>query len=73
VAGRVTVTSARATGQVDSEGRPVYDLMLTIEIPGRQPIQGPARTGVPEDRVEQFEPRDTVAETSLGLPATKRI
>jgi hypothetical protein len=47
VSGKATVTSARATGDVDSEGRPVYDLMLTIEIPGRQPMQGPARTGVP--------------------------
>jgi hypothetical protein len=61
VSGKATVTSAAATGDVDSEGRPVYDLMLTIEIPGRQPIQGPARTGVPADRVDQLEPGDTVA------------
>jgi hypothetical protein len=61
VAGRATVTSARATGDTDSEGRPVYDLMLTIEIPGQQPIQGPARTGVPPDRVSQLEAGDTVA------------
>lgn len=61
VAGRATVTSARATGEVDSEGRPVYDLMLTIEIPGQQPMQGPARTGIPPDRVSQLEAGDTVA------------
>jgi hypothetical protein len=61
VAGRATVVSARATGDTDSEGRPVYDLVLTIEIPGQQPMQGPARTGVPEDRVDQLEAGDTVA------------
>lgn len=61
VAGRATVTSARATGEVDSEGRPVYDLMLTIEIPGQQPMQGPARTGVPPERVSELEAGDTVA------------
>jgi hypothetical protein len=61
VAGRATVNSARATGDTDSEGRPVYDLMLTIEIPGQQPMQGPARTGVPPERVSQLEAGDTVA------------
>ena len=61
VAGKATVTSARATGGTDSEGRPVYDLMLTIEIPGRPPMQGPARTGVPPERISQPEAGDTVA------------
>jgi hypothetical protein len=61
VAGKATVVSSRATGRTDSEGRPVYDLMLTIEIPGQQPIQGPARTGVPPERVSQLEAGDTVA------------
>jgi hypothetical protein len=60
ITGTATVTSARATGEVDSEGRPVYDLMLTIQIPGRQPMQGPSRTGVPPERVEQLEVGDTV-------------
>jgi hypothetical protein len=60
VAGRATVVSAAATGLVDSEGRPVYDLVLTIEVPGRSPVQGPARTGIPVDRVTQLEPGDTV-------------
>lgn len=61
VAGTAKVTSARDTGDTDSEGRPVYDLMLTIEIPGQQPIQGPARTGVPPERISQLEAGDTVA------------
>jgi hypothetical protein len=60
VTGTATVTSVWATGEVDSEGRPVYDLMLTIEIPGRQPMQGPARTGVPPDRVDELEVGDIV-------------
>jgi hypothetical protein len=60
VPGNATVVSATATGQVDSEGRPVYDLVLTIEVPGQPPMQGPARTGIPADRVDQLEPGDTV-------------
>jgi hypothetical protein len=58
--GTATVISSKATGQTDSEGRPVYDLMLRIEIPGRQPMQGPARTGVPADRVDRLEEGDSV-------------
>lgn len=61
ISGKATVTSARATGTTDSEGRPVYDLMLAIEIPGQTPMQGPARTGVPTDRVSQLEAGDSVA------------
>jgi hypothetical protein len=60
VAGRATVVSAAATGEVDSEGRPVYDLVLAIEVPGQAPMQGPARTGIPPERVEQLEPGDSV-------------
>jgi hypothetical protein len=60
VEGRARVISATATGQMDSEGRPVYDLVLTIEVSGRPPMQGPARTGIPLERVTQLEPGDTV-------------
>jgi hypothetical protein len=60
IEGTATVLSSRATGQTDSEGRPVYDLMLRIEIPGQQPMQGPARTGVPPERVDRLETGDTV-------------
>jgi hypothetical protein len=60
IEGTATVMSSKATGQTDSEGRPVYDLVLRIEIPGRQPMQGPARTGVPPDRVDRLEAGDTV-------------
>jgi hypothetical protein len=58
--GTATVLSSNATGQSDSEGRPVYDLMLRIEIPGRQPLQGPARTGVSPERVDRLEAGDSV-------------
>jgi hypothetical protein len=60
IQGSATILSSNATGQTDSEGRPVYDLMLRIEIPGRQPVQGPARTGVPPERVDRLEAGDTV-------------
>jgi hypothetical protein len=60
IAGKATVLSSRATGETDSEGRPVYDLMLRIEIPGQQPMQGPSRTGVPPERVDRLETGDTV-------------
>jgi hypothetical protein len=60
MAGTATVLSATPTGQSDSEERPVYDLMLRIEVPGRDPMQGPARTGIPQERVDQLEPGDTV-------------
>jgi hypothetical protein len=74
VAGRATVMSARATGDVDSEGRPVYDLVLTIEVPGQQPMQGPARTGVPRERVSQLEAGDTVAiKSDPGNPAVMTV
>jgi Protein of unknown function (DUF3592) len=74
VTGTATVTSVRATGNVDSEGRPVYDLMLTIQIPGRQPTQGPARTGVPPDRVDELEVGDTVTiKADANNPAVMTI
>jgi hypothetical protein len=60
VVGTATVISARATGEADTEGRPIYDLMLQIEVPGQRPVQGPARTGIPPDRLEQLEPGDRV-------------
>ena len=60
IRGTATVLSSNATGQTDPEGRPVYDLMLRIEIPGRGPVQGPARAGVPPERVDRLEAGDTV-------------
>ena len=60
IAGKATVVSATPTGQTDREGRPIYDFVLNIEVPGRQAIRGPARAGVPPERVDRLEPGDTV-------------
>jgi hypothetical protein len=60
IAGKATVVSATPTGGTDTEGRPVYDFVFTIEVPGRPPMQGPARAGVPPERVGRLEPGDTV-------------
>ncbi|HXH23125.1 MAG TPA: hypothetical protein VNN10_13960 [Dehalococcoidia bacterium] len=60
IEGKATVLSATPTGQIDAQGRPVYDFVLRIEVPGRPPMQGPARAGVPPERAGQMEPGDTV-------------
>jgi hypothetical protein len=60
IAGQATVVSATPTGQTDMEGRPIYDFVLNMEVPGRQAIRGPARAGVPPERVDRLEPGDTV-------------
>ncbi len=58
--GSARVMSAQPTGQTDDQGRPVYDLQLEISVPGFPTMQGPARVGIPHERVEQLEPGDTV-------------
>jgi hypothetical protein len=60
IAGKATVVSATPTGGTDTEGRAVYDFVLTIEVPGRPPVRGPARAGVPPERVDRLEPGDRV-------------
>jgi hypothetical protein len=60
IEGKATILSATPTGQIDAQGRPVYDFVLKIEVPGRPPMQGPARAGVPPERAGQLEPGDTV-------------
>ncbi|HEV3474154.1 MAG TPA: DUF3592 domain-containing protein [Actinomycetota bacterium] len=60
VLGKATVVSSAPTGEIDPQGRPVYDLVMKIEIEGQQPMQGPARVGIPPERAEQLEPGDTV-------------
>lgn len=59
-AGSATVLEARETGEIDGEGRPVYDLRLRIEVAGMPPIEGPARVGIPPERLSQLEAGDTV-------------
>jgi hypothetical protein len=60
VSGTAKVLSSSATGETDAQGRPVYDLVMQIQIEGRPPVQGPARVGIPPERAEQLEPGDTV-------------
>jgi hypothetical protein len=60
VAGTATVVSSSATGETDAQGRPVYDLVMKIEVEGRPPMQGPARVGIPLERADQLEAGDTV-------------
>ncbi len=60
IPGKATVLQAQPTGQVDGQGRPIYDLLLFIQVDGQQPMQGPARTGIPHERIDQLEQGDTV-------------
>jgi hypothetical protein len=60
VSGTAKVISSAPTGQTDSEGRPVYSMVLQIEVAGHPPMQGPAVVGVPPERAELLEVGDTV-------------
>lgn len=60
VSGTAKVLSSTPTGQTDPEGRPMFALLLQIEVPGHAPMQGPAIVGVPHERSEQLEAGDTV-------------
>lgn len=46
-----TVLASTPTGTTDAEGKPVFDITLFVQAPGRQPIQGTSRVGVPLERV----------------------
>ena len=60
VPGVAKVISSTATGQVDAQGRPVYSMMMQVEIEGRPPMQAPAMVGVPPERADQLEAGDEV-------------
>jgi hypothetical protein len=60
VAGSAKVLKARRTDEVDGDGRPVYDLELEIQVQGMPPMRGPARVGIPPERVDRLEEGDTV-------------
>jgi hypothetical protein len=49
--GVARVLSVNYTGQLDGQGRPVYEVHLHIEVDGKPPMTGPARFGVPPERV----------------------
>ena len=60
VSGTAKVISSVPVGQNDSEGRPMYSMVLQIEVEGHPPMQGPAVVGVPPERAELLEVGDTV-------------
>jgi hypothetical protein len=49
------VLTVNYTGQLDEQGRPVYDVQLHIQVDGRPPMTGPARIGVPLERVSSMQ------------------
>lgn len=59
VPGTAHVVSSAPTGQTDNVGRPVYNLTLRVEVPGREPMQGPALVGIPPERIAHVEAGDT--------------
>jgi hypothetical protein len=60
VPGIARVVSSTPTGQTDAQGRPVYSMMMQVEIEGRPPIQAPAMVGVPPERADQLEVGDSI-------------
>jgi hypothetical protein len=60
VPGTARVISSAPTGQTDAEGRPMYSMMLEIQVEGHPPIQGPAVVGIPPERAERLEAGDSV-------------
>jgi hypothetical protein len=49
------VLTVNYTGQLDEQGRPVYDVQLHIQVDGRPPMTGPARIGVPLEHVSSMQ------------------
>lgn len=60
VAGTARIVSTMPTGSFDDQGRPIHTMMLMIEIPGRDPIQGSAMAGIPPERANRLEGGDEV-------------
>jgi hypothetical protein len=60
IAGTARILASSPTGQMDDQGRPIHQMTLQIEIPGRQPVMGPALAGGPAERADQLEVGDSV-------------
>ena len=54
VAGSATILHCQSLGLFDADARPVYDLLLLVEVPGQGPMQGPARVAVASEREHWF-------------------
>lgn len=61
IAGKGTVLESAFADEMDAEDQPIYTLTFQIEVPGRPPMHGRAKTGVPLDRIARLQPGDSVA------------
>jgi hypothetical protein len=61
VSGKGTVLESVFANEMDGENQPVYTLTFQIEVPGRPPVHGRAKTGVPLERIAKLQPGDSVA------------
>jgi hypothetical protein len=50
IAGTATILRSDPLGLFDADGRPAYDLLVSIDVPGSAKFQGPARVAVPKER-----------------------
>jgi hypothetical protein len=55
VAGTATILQCHPLGLFDADGRPAYDLLVSVDVPGHPTLQGPARTPVPKEREHWFQ------------------
>jgi hypothetical protein len=54
IPGTVTILQAAPLGLFDADGRPAYDLVVNVVVPGHAPMQGPTRTAVAKERERYF-------------------
>jgi hypothetical protein len=54
VPGTATIVRCEALGLFDADGRPAYDLVVRLELPGRAPVEGPTRVAVAKEREHWF-------------------
>jgi hypothetical protein len=72
--GTATVLAATPVGETDAEGLPVYEIALFVQVPGRQPVQGAARVGVPLDKVARVQQGATLPmKVDAGGPSVMAV
>jgi hypothetical protein len=54
------VVSASPNGHTDAEGRPVFDIVFQVEVPGHPPFSGAAGSGVPPERIPRLRAGETL-------------
>jgi hypothetical protein len=55
VAGTATIVRCESLGLFDADGRPAYDLVVKVEIPGHPAMEGPTRTAVQKEHEHWFQ------------------